>query len=97
MSTRAPTFESHRTACSRYADVDTRVGDNSLTSRFLAATPRCADTTIFNFSDRKAFFGNAELRFPLIEAMATPIGILGGVRGAFFFNFGVAGFDGSAP
>ena len=46
------------------------------------------------FLGQKAFFGNAELRFPLIEAMATPIGILGGVRGAFFFNFGVAGFDG---
>ena len=46
------------------------------------------------FLGHKAFFGNAELRFPLIEAMATPIGILGGVRGAFFFNFGMAGFDG---
>ena len=47
------------------------------------------------FIGHKAFFGNAELRFPLIEAMATPIGVLGGVRGTFFFNFGVAGFDGS--
>ena len=46
------------------------------------------------FLGHKAFFGNAELRFPVIEAMATPIGILGGVRGAFFFNFGVAGFEG---
>ena len=46
------------------------------------------------FLGHKAFFGNAELRFPLIEAMATPIGILGGIRGAFFFNFGVAGYDG---
>ena len=34
-----------------------------------------------------------ELRFPLIEAMATPIGVLGGIRGAFFFNFGMAGFN----
>ena len=46
------------------------------------------------FLGHKAFFGNAELRFPLIEAMATPIGILGGVRGTFFFNFGAAGFEG---
>ena len=46
------------------------------------------------FLGHKAFFGNAELRFPLIEAMATPIGVLGGVRGAFFFNFGTAGFEG---
>ena len=36
---------------------------------------------------------NAELRFPLIEAMATPIGILGGIRGAFFANIGGAAFD----
>ena len=46
------------------------------------------------FLGHKAFFGNAELRFPLIEAMATPIGVLGGVRGAFFVNFGAAGFEG---
>ena len=46
------------------------------------------------FLGHKVFFGNAELRFPLIEAMATPIGVLGGVRGAFFFNLGMAGFEG---
>ena len=31
---------------------------------------------------------------PLIEAMLTPIGVLGGIRGTFFFNFGVAGIAG---
>ena len=46
------------------------------------------------FLGQKTFFGNAELRFPLVEAMATPIGVLGGIRGAFFFNIGVAGFNG---
>ena len=46
------------------------------------------------FLGHKVFFGNAELRFPLIEAMATPIGVLGGVRGAFFFDLGMAGFEG---
>ena len=40
-----------------------------------------------------AFF-NAELRFPLIEAMLTPIGVLGGVRGTFFFDVGGAGLAG---
>ena len=45
------------------------------------------------FLGQKAFYGNAELRFPLIEAMATPIGILGGIRGVFFFDFGVVGFN----
>jgi outer membrane protein assembly factor BamA len=45
------------------------------------------------FLGQNAFFGNAELRFPLIEAMLTPLGVLGGVRGLLFFNVGIAGFD----
>ncbi len=45
------------------------------------------------FLGQDAFFGNAELRFPLIEAMLTPIGIMGGIRGVLFFNAGMAGFD----
>jgi hypothetical protein len=47
------------------------------------------------FLGHKAFYTNAELRFPLIHAMATPIGILGGIRGVFFFNFGGAGLEGN--
>jgi outer membrane protein assembly factor BamA len=46
------------------------------------------------FLGNKGFYGNAELRFPLINAMATPIGILGGIRGVFFFNIGGAGLYG---
>ena len=42
------------------------------------------------FFGHDSLFTNAELRFPLVEAMATPIGIRGGIRGAFFFNFGRA-------
>jgi hypothetical protein len=45
------------------------------------------------FLGHKGFYGNAELRFPLINAMATPIGILGGIRGVFFFNVGGAGLE----
>ena len=45
--------------------------------------------------DHTAFF-NAELRFPLIEAMLTPIGILGGIRGVFFANLGGAKFQGQS-
>jgi WD40 repeat protein len=47
-----------------------------------------------SFIGHKAFFGDAELRFPLIEAMLTPLGVLGGLRGVFFFNIGGAGFNG---
>jgi hypothetical protein len=44
------------------------------------------------FLGQNAFFGDAELRFPLIEAMLTPLGVMGGVRGVFFFNVGAAWF-----
>ena len=46
---------------------------------------------------QEAFHLNAELRFPLIEAMATPIGILGGIRGTLFANLGAASFDDTTP
>jgi outer membrane protein assembly factor BamA len=45
--------------------------------------------------DNVAFF-NAELRFPLIEAMLTPIGVLGGIRGVFFANMGGGHFEGQS-
>jgi hypothetical protein len=45
------------------------------------------------FLGQNTVFGNAELRFPLIEAMLTPIGVLGGVRGVAFFNIGGGWFD----
>jgi len=46
------------------------------------------------FLGNKAFFADAELRFPVIEAALTPIGVVGGLRGVFFFNFGGAGYEG---
>jgi hypothetical protein len=48
------------------------------------------------FLGQRAFFLNAELRFPLIEAMLTPIGILGGIRGVFFANLSGANFEGQS-
>ena len=47
-----------------------------------------------HFIGHKAFHANVELRFPLVEAMATPVGILGGIRGTIYFNVGGAGIDG---
>ena len=46
------------------------------------------------FLGNKAFFTDVELRFPLIEAALTPIGVIGGLRGVMFFNFGGSGFEG---
>ena len=40
------------------------------------------------FIGQNVVFSNVELRFPIVEAMLTPIGILGGVRGVFFFDIG---------
>jgi outer membrane protein assembly factor BamA len=47
-----------------------------------------------SFIGSEAAFLNAELRFPFIEAMLTPIGILGGIRGVVFANMGGGHFDG---
>jgi hypothetical protein len=47
------------------------------------------------FVGQNAFFTNAELRFPLIDAMATPIGVLGGVRATLFADLGGASFEGT--
>ena len=46
------------------------------------------------FIGQDALFLNAELRFPLIEAMLTPVGILGGIRGVLFTNMGGSRFAG---
>ncbi len=46
------------------------------------------------FLGNKAFFVDAELRFPLIEAALTPLGVIGGLRGIAFANVGSAGYEG---
>jgi hypothetical protein len=40
------------------------------------------------FIGNKSFFANAELRFPLIEAALTPLGVIGGLRAVMFADFG---------
>ena len=47
-----------------------------------------------SFLGNKGFFANAELRFPVIEAALTPIGVVGGLRGVFFAGLGGAGYEG---
>lgn len=46
-----------------------------------------------SFVGQNAVFANAELRFPLIEAALTPIGVIGGIRGVFFANIGGGWFN----
>jgi WD40 repeat protein len=47
-----------------------------------------------SFVGQKAFFADVELRVPLIEAMLTPLGVLGGLRGTLFFDMGAAALNG---
>ena len=42
----------------------------------------------------EGFFANVELRVPLIDVMATPIGLLGPVRGTAFIGMGGARYRG---
>ena len=44
------------------------------------------------FVGQNVVYANAELRFPIIEAALTPIGVVGGVRGVFFAGAGGAWF-----
>ena len=46
------------------------------------------------FIGSESAFFNAELRFPFIEAMLTPVGVLGGIRGVLFANMGGGRFEG---
>lgn len=46
------------------------------------------------FLGNRAFFLNAELRFPLIEAALTPIGVIGGLRAVAYAGMGAAGYEG---
>jgi WD40 repeat protein len=48
------------------------------------------------FAGQNVVFANAELRFPLIEAALTPIGVIGGIRGVFFANIGGGWFNNSS-
>ena len=93
-STRATTCASAPTACWRSAPAASRAGASSPATCTSAATRRLRGYDYLEFLGNKAFFANAELRFPLIEAALTPIGVVGGLRGVFFANFGGAGYEG---
>jgi outer membrane protein assembly factor BamA len=48
----------------------------------------------YSFVGNEAFFANLEMRFPIINVMATPIGLLGPVRGTLFGGIGGAKLKG---
>src|SRR6185503_14685705 len=47
-----------------------------------------------SFAGNEGFFANAEFRFPVIDVMKTPLGILGPVRGTLFAGIGGSHFKG---
>jgi hypothetical protein len=47
----------------------------------------------YQFVGQNVVYANAELRFPIIEAALTPIGVVGGIRGVFFGGIGGAWFS----
>jgi outer membrane protein assembly factor BamA len=47
-----------------------------------------------SFSGNQGFFANAELRFPVINLAATPLGIIGPLRGTVYFGIGGAHYKG---
>ena len=48
----------------------------------------------YSFAGNQGFFANAELRLPLIHLAATPIGIIGPLRGTVYFGIAGAQFEG---
>ena len=76
--------------CSRRASAASRAPATSPTSCTSAATRRLRGYDYLQFVGQNVVFANAELRFPLIEAALTPIGVIGGIRGVFFANIGGA-------
>jgi len=47
----------------------------------------------YEFVGQNVVYANAELRFPIIEAALTPIGVVGGIRGVFYAGIGGAWFS----
>ena len=84
----------HQRRARASAPAASRAGASSPATSTSAATRSCAATSTSSSSATKAFFANAELRFPLIEAALTPIGVVGGLRGVVFFNSAAAGYEG---
>ena len=58
------------------------------TSSTSAATWSCAGFPYLSLVGNEGFFANVEFRFPLIDVMKTPLGILGPVRGTLFAGVG---------
>ena len=89
-STPASTSASAARACSRCAPRASTAGATNPDFFYFGGNSELRGYDYLSFVGQKGGFLNAELRFPLIEAMLTPIGVLGGIRGVFFAGVGGA-------
>ena len=80
-STRATTCASRPTACSRSARRGFKSWGEFPGYMYFGGNSELRGYDYLEFLGNKAFFANAELRFPLIEAALTPLGVIGGLRG----------------
>ena len=93
MSTPATTSASPRPACWRCASAASRASATSPTSPYFGGNSEMRGYDYLQFAGQNVVFANAELRFPIIEAALTPIGVIGGIRGVFFANIGGGWFN----
>ena len=89
-ATPASTSGSPPTACSRSAFRGFKSWGDYPNYLYFGGNSEMRGYDYLEFIGNKAFFANAELRFPLIEAALTPIGVVGGLRAVAFANFGGA-------
>jgi Tol biopolymer transport system component len=68
-------------------------GGNRPTPFFFGGLDTVRGVDFRTLAGDRAFFANVEYRFPLIEAIATPLTILRGIRGVLFLDVGGAWFN----
>ena len=93
-STRATTCGSPPTACWRSARAGFKSWGEFPGYMYFGGNSELRGYDYLEFLGNKAFFLNGELRFPLIEAALTPLGVIGGLRGIAFAGIGAAGYEG---
>ena len=91
-STRGNTCGSRPTACWRSGSAASRAGATIPSYLYSGGNSELRGYQYLEFIGNKAFFADAELRFPLIEAALTPLGVIGGLRAVAFANFGASQF-----
>ena len=93
-STPASTSASAARDCWRCARTVSRAGATAPDFMYFGGNSEMRGYDYLSFLGSEAAFFNAELRFPLIHAMLTPLGVMGGIRGVLFANMGGGSFEG---